>query len=454
MLKKLPGLAALAATSALAITAATAAPATAQSADELKAELAALKAKMAEIEKRLQKTEEEQKKHDLKVEAKGAPQFSGIGFKNFKLRGRIQTDVGIVGDPDRIGTGSAMNFSPDNGLGTTTEFRRARLGVEGEIADWAYKAEFDFADNKVSAKDVLLEYKGIDGIKLTLGHQKTGVSAGEETSSRFVPFMERAAFNSAFGFDRELGASVSSHGATWGVKAGIYATGALSGNDEENGYALAGRAFNRFDVGGGFIQLGGSLEFRDKSGAISRFRARPFLHTTDTRFVDTGTVDVSDSLFYGGEILAQRGPVSFTGEYGRLRANRPGGLANASFQGGYAQLGWILTGESRGYKKSEGIWDRTKPAQPLGKGGFGALELNLGIDWVDLTDNRAGIAGGNQYAVLAGFTWIPVSHVRFLVNYGRVKVDTSPTRVKLGSDGTLTRSFSTNAFGIRGQIDW
>ncbi len=437
-----------------------AAPAAAQSVAELQQQIEALKAQLQALEKKVRSVEKAKKTAGLEVEAKGAPRFSGAGFRAFKLRGRVQTDLGIVGDPDRIGSGTApVDFAPDRGLGTTTEFRRARLGVEGEIADWKYKIEADFANNEVDVTDAYLEYKGFDGVGITIGNQKTPVSMNEQTSSRFITFMERAAFTDAFAFARELGVSVNLHGRNWHWKSGVYSNGGLNGSDEKSGYVLASRAHYTLPVEDGFLHLGGSVEFRDQGAAPTRLRQRPFLHTTDTRFVSTGTMPVKSSVFLGAELAAQRGAVSFAGEYGRQMTNfvngmMPGASDSADFQGGYATLGWFLTGERKAYKASKGAWDRTKPLHPLGSGGYGALQLNAGIDWIDLTDRRAAVSGGGQYSLNLGLSWIPVSHVRFLVNYAHIRVSDSPERVKLTKSGLPRPDFSTDAVGIRGQIDW
>ncbi|MFQ5346861.1 MAG: OprO/OprP family phosphate-selective porin [Rhodothalassiaceae bacterium] len=434
-------------------------PAAAQSARELMQQIETLKAQLQALEKKVASAEAKESP-DLKVEAKGAPRFTGKGFKAFKLRGRVQTDLGIVGDPDTIGSGtSPADFSPDRGLGTTTEFRRARLGVEGEITDWKYKIEADFANNEVDVTDAYLEYKGFDGVGITIGNQKTGVSMNEQTSSRFITFMERAAFTDAFGFARELGVTVNFHGKNWHWKSGVFSNGGLDGSDEKSGYVLASRAHYTMPLDEGFLHLGGSVEYRDQGAAPSRLRQRPFLHTTNTRFVSTGKMPVESSVFLGAELAAQHGPLSFEGEYGRQMTNfvngaMPGGADSADFQGGYATLGWFLTGEKKGYKASKGAWDRTKPLHPLDKGGYGALQLNAGVDWIDLSDQSAAVNGGGQYSINLGLTWIPISHVRFLVNYAHIRVSDSPERVKLTKSGVVRPSFSTNAFGLRGQIDW
>ena len=436
-----------------------ASPAAAQSVSELQQQIEALKAQLEALEKKVSSAEKAGPA-DLEVEAKGAPRFSGSGFKAFKLRGRVQTDLGIVGDPDSIGTGTTPgDFAPDRGLGTTTEFRRARLGVEGEITDWKYKFEADFANNEVDVTDAYLEYRGFPGADITIGNQKTPVSMNEQTSSRFITFMERAAFTDAFAFSRELGISVNLHGKNWHWKSGVYSNGGFNGSDEKSGYILASRAHYTAPSEAGFVHFGASVEFRDEGAAHSRLRQRPFLHSTDTRFVNTGTMPVESSVFLGAELAAQHGALSFAGEYGRNMTNfvngaMPGGRDSADFQGGYATLGWFLTGETKAYKASKGAWDRTKPLRPLGAGGYGALQLNAGIDWIDLSDHKAAVIGGGQYSLNLGLTWIPISHVRFLVNYARIRVSDSPERVKLTSAGSLRPDFSTNAFGVRGQIDW
>ncbi len=460
MTNSLRQLAALAGTTAIALACLTTQPAAAQNAEDLRAELAALRARMAELEKRLEAAEKKQEEPDLKVEAKGAPRLSGKGFKKFKIRGRVQSDFGIVGSPARIGSRTASGgFAPDHGLGTTTEFRRARLGVEGEITHWKYKFEADFANNEVDVTDAYLAYKGLDGVTITVGNQKTPVSLNEQTSSRFIAFMERAAFTDAFGFSRELGITANVHGKNWHWKSGVFSDAGFGGNDENSGVILASRAHYTVLLPDGFLHLGGSVEYRNKGAAHGRFRQRPFLHTTDTRFVNTGEMPVDGNLFTGFEIAAQHGPLTFEGEFGNDRVDltapiMPGGKARAGFQGGYATLGWFLTGERKAYSASKGAFGRTKPLHPVNEGGIGAWQLNLGVDWIDLTDKRAAVFGGNQHSFNLGLTWIPIGHVRFLVNYGHVKVAGSPDRVKRAKSGMLTRSFSTNAFGIRGQIDW
>ena len=60
---------------------------------------------------------------------------------------------------------------------------------------------------------------------------------------------------------------------------------------------------------------------------------------------------------------------------------------NPSFWGGYIEAGYFLTGETRGYKN--GTWDRTKVLKPFSKGGWGAVQLNGRVDYLDLDIEQA-----------------------------------------------------------------
>ena len=57
---------------------------------------------------------------------------------------------------------------------------------------------------------------------------------------------------------------------------------------------------------------------------------------------------------------------------------------NPSFCGGYFEVGYFLTGETRAYKG--GKWDRTKVLKPFNEGGWGAIQINGRVDYVDLSD--------------------------------------------------------------------
>ncbi|GAB4145449.1 MAG: hypothetical protein Tsb0016_15430 [Sphingomonadales bacterium] len=376
----------------------------------------------------------------LKVDAKGAPRFSGEGFKNFKLRGRVMADFGHVSGAGQLN---------DPGLGTTTEIRRARIGVEGGFAAFSYRIEADFADNDVAMADAYVRWRNGD-FDVTVGNQRAPFSMEEMTSSLHSAFLERAGFTDSFGFDREIGVTLTWSGDHYGLSGGVYSDARLSGDDEANGYLVSGRGHYVFDVGEGWAMLGASAMHRASGAAPTRYRNRPLIHTTDTRFISATTNASSDTL-WGVETAGAWGPFWAAAEWAWARADLPAPLAaglDAKYQadGGYVHAGWYITGEARGFNKGKGIWSSTTPRRALSEGGFGAFALALGWEDNDLSDQGAGVIGGRQTGYLASLTWIPETHVRFIAQYALVEVD--DRFPDLDGNGHV------DVFGLRTQVSW
>ncbi len=252
---------------------------------------------------------------DLKVKWKGAPELSSNDGKfSFKVRGRLQTDYNAI-DQDFDITGR-----PDV---SAAELRRARLGVEGVVFyDVAYKFEVDFANDEVAIKDAYVEYNGLaDGLSLRAGNFKTPNSIDEMTSSRFLTFLERAAFVDAFALDRQIGGGIIYAKEHFTLSAGIF--GPFAEDDEaylkdvKTGAARATVAPINRDVNGvhQVVHLGASWRMRENSedlrspeegsttnpfnDQLFRYRARGAdLHLAD-RFVQTPQIFSSTRIRSG-----------------------------------------------------------------------------------------------------------------------------------------------------------
>jgi phosphate-selective porin OprO/OprP len=83
----------------------------------------------------------------------------------------------------------------------------------------------------------------------------------------------------------------------------------------------------------------------------------------------------------------------------------------------------------------------------MGKGGMGALQVNLRYDRLDLSD--AGIAGGRQNGLAVSLIWTPTEYTRLMMNYGRIRY-ADAIHPASGDD----TSYSVDAFGMRAQIDF
>ena len=434
---------------------------------------------------------------------KGAPQLSDSSGWSFKPRGRIQYDAGYIDNPnDSILT---------RNLGFNSRMRRIRLGAEGTIpGGFGYKFEMDFANSTVGFGDVVLTYAPKDKPwSLTLGNHETHDGLEQISSSRFLSFLERAQMNDAFTNTRRLGISLGlqDKANVARLAAGIFTGHSIDAGFDNEGWIAAARATYSPQALGGTVHLGANVQhrrFQSNNGATlsnsvgapstnqqARYRARPFLQTTDVRFVDTGAFAAKSDTIVGAELAGIFGPLHVTGEaqWTSVDAYQAGDILTGldafpaatflvpsddpSFFSWYAEAGWFLTGETRGYRN--GIWDRTKVLKPFSKKGWGALQANLRYDFLDLnsralqqgfTNNFTTGAfaasnnlarGGTQSGFLASLIWLPEDYVRFMLQFAHTRVRGGPfaATVEPGSTDPLDeRGYGVNSVAARAQVDF
>lgn len=445
----------------------TATPARAQDADT--AELAELRAMVAELSSRigvLSERIEELEAEDAAAPApaaaaapvvaasgtpapapaaqiawRGAPEVTGEGGWSFKPRGRLQLDAGTVSAPEGI---------VDTSLGFGSEVRRAYLGVEGRVpGGFGYRAEVDVANSSVEVTDLYITYQASDSLTLMAGQTKPFWGLEELTSDLFTSFNERAALNNAFGYERRLGLNGVWTSGPVIVQAGVFTDNVADLNDDgNNSVSLHGRVVFAPRIGESQLHLAANANWRDLNDAASsvRYRVRPFIHTPDIRFVDTGTLPAENETGYGLEAAWISGPFHAAGEAHWQDVDNGLAAYDPSFFGGYAEVGYFLTGgDTRGYRG--GVFDRTRPANPLGDGGFGALQLNLRYDFLDL--NSGPVIGGTQDGLLGSLVWIPTAYTRLILNYGHLRYGDAAIATPSGD-----RDYSVDSLSVRAQIDF
>ncbi len=438
---------------------------------------------------------------------KGAPQFTDVSDGwSFKVRGRLMLDAAYAGKP--------TNYVANRNLGFNARVRRFRIGAEGSIpGGFGYKAEADFANSAVGFGDVILTYAPANKpFSVTVGNQESLDGMEQQTSSRWSSFIERAQINDAFLNTRRLGISAGykSSDNLFRADIGAFTAHSIDGSVDNDGWIGAARMTYTPFVANGFVHLGLNYQHREfqsnnnatasaslgapSTNQIARYRARPFLQTTDQRFVDTGNFAANGDDIFGVEAYGVFKSLHLGGEAQmvKVKAYGPGSVrtgldaftggslvtatSDPTFWGGHFEVGYFLTGETRGYKN--GLWDRTKVLKPFNKGGWGAVQLTGRFDYLDLDDSKlingtttnfatgaqttAALAarqarGGKQTGYLAGLTWIPVDYVRFMANYIHTNVDGGPFAAAANptsTDPVNQRSYSTDAFAVRAQIDF
>lgn len=399
-------------------------------------DLADLKKQLAALAKKVEKLEAAKKKS---VTVKKAEPAFGLatddGLFEMNIRGRIYADYIKASDSD-----GSMDSSG-------TEFRTARLGVEGKAwKDVKYKFEAEFDGSDIAIKDAYMAFKTSMG-SLTAGQFKTPNSLDEQTSSRHIAFLERGSFTDAFSFSRQLGFMWSNGNKNYTTKLGVF-----KGSSEDDGQGdltIAGRATYGDTMDGGTWMVGGSFRNRDNDSQ-HRYRQRPHVHLSD-RFVNTDRIGNGDDFFMGAEAAMQYGSLYASSEYGVLSA-KEASMSNPGdsfkMKGGYIDIGYFLTGEKRPLKTEKGAWDRPKVNNPINKGGMGAVSLNLRYDILDMTG--AGIYGGEQDTWIFGVNWYLNRHTRIVANYSHSSIDKAFNVAANGADGKN----SVDAFGVRFQVDW
>ncbi len=438
---------------------------------------------------------------------KGAPlyEYKEAGW-SFKPRGRIQYDVGYVSNPnDNIIT---------RNLGFNTRARRIRLGAEGTIpGGFGYKFEMDFANAATGFGDVILTYAPKNKPwSLSIGNHETFNGLEQISSSRFLSFMERAAFDDAFINTRRIGISAGlvNKAGDMRFNAGLFTAHSIDGTFDNDGWIGAARAVYSPMMGSNQLHFGVNFqhrEFQSNNGAtvatgsgqpsanqVARYRARPFSQTTDQRLVDTTNFAAKGDNIFGLEAagIFKSLHVAAEGQYLSANAYEAGDTfsggdpldffstasvlvpsGNPSFWGGYLEAGYYLTGETRGYKN--GLWDRTKVLKPFSKGGWGAVQVNGRVDYLDLDSSKlkngfsnnftSGAApasinlgrGGKQLGLLAGIVWIPEDYFRLYLQYAHARITGGPTAT-LAEPGPTPpldkRKYGVDVVSARAQIDF
>lgn len=309
----------------------------------------------------------------------------------------------------RVHVDAALYDEDISELGSGTEFRRARVLLQGEFdEDWGYKAEYDFAESTADLKDAFLQFNGLPAGKIKIGHFKQAFSLEELTSSNYTTFMERALPN-VFVPSRRIGVGYEHYAQPFGVAAGVYGN-TVTDNDEDEGFGAAGRVVFAPDLGEATVlHLGLAATFMEPETTDTgvdgiRIRQRPESHVTSTRLVDTGTLEMASSLQnYGLEAAWNSGSLSFQGEY--MVSSVDTDLGDFDFDGWYVYGSWFPGGETRPYK--EGAFGRVEADN--------AWELALRYSSLDLDDGA--VQGGTEDDITLGVNYYVNPHLRFMVNY-------------------------------------
>jgi phosphate-selective porin OprO and OprP len=354
---------------------------------------------------------------------------------------------------DNIWTDDDGSSAEDSG----TELRRARLGFQGTfLKHWKSKLEVDFANSGTpSWKDSWISYNGKNSLGkyfIKVGHHHVPFGHTTISSSKYMPLMRRPLFGDGPTLSRAVGVAIREDSKRWFVHAGVFRPGLSSSSDERGDNSGSSDAIHTA------IRVAGTPVFQDKKHLVHV--GASYLHTNNNgdsfNYVDNalithigsgGTLDANfgrntkDIDAFDLEALSVWGPFHVVGEYVHWSVNDPDGDADLSAWS--IDAGWFLTGESMKYKA--GQFSGISPKNPFLRGGFGAWQIAVRYENMDLNDGTA-ITGGEAYVFTAGINWYPVKNIRFMANYAHVLDYDRP--------GNANNGLEPSAFSLRGQVYW
>lgn len=325
-----------------------------------------------------------------------------------------------------------------NENGSGTEMRRARIGVKAQFRrHWYGEVDMDFADSRADLKDAYLEYNPSDRFSVRWGNFKEIFSLEQNTTSRYLTFLERPMVTRALTPDRRIGMQ-----AVWSRAPLLLAGGVhfqdVGGWEEvqirkdnnadlgaDEGYSFTGKVIlmpwpHRGDQG---MHLGLAASYRtpktDDELHTMRFDTRGPANVNRRKYLDTDRLaDVDHSVLAGMDLAAYRKGLRFQGEYSTVDVTRTGTLGTEHFNGFYVQGSAMLFGGQYRYNRAEGEF-----TQPSLGSARGDLEMAARFEYLDLNSRAAGTMGGAGEAWTVGLNYYPNNNVKFMVNFAIVNHD-------------------------------
>ena len=401
---------------------------------ELKAQLAALTAKVVELEER----------NDAQ---------SGVNIDTAAQLDKLTTGTTVVDTKGGIKVTSAdkkfeatvggrihfdayafdRDIAPVTG---TTEFRRARLTLGGKAYGWDYKLEQDFSagTNLDGLRDAYIA-TGLWGGKATIGHFKPYRSMEELTSSNEILMMERP-FASASGlfsgrqFQQGVGYQRSGENYTAGFTA-FNLRGAAAARNE--GMGASGRVtYAPINNDNNTLHFGGwaSVENLNRGSAdisaVENYAGR----RGPSQTMATVTGASGDSITaYALEAAGSFGPWFFQGEFANSTWGAPLGK-DQDLQTWYLQGSWLINGGHKAYKSATGVFASPKYVDK------GLWELTARYDSAENKD----VPNREVNTWILGMNYYVNPNLRFMFNYTQ-------------GDNRVTGD-ETAQYAVRTQFSW
>jgi len=294
--------------------------------------------------------------------------------------------------------------------------------------------EVGFA-NGFSLNPTFMSYEGLGkNHLLTWGYIPSPFSLEAESSSKTLPFMERALPVTTFAPSLGVGGMYHFWN-NWSVfkvsltqpAYGLFADATADKGRGDDPWGGTARGIVAPLVSQGkVVHVGGSLSFQtvtpDQQGKPSLvFTSAPELKSRRTEnFVAAPIFNANRFYVANVEAAGQWGPLQLDAEYFQTLVSRHqvAGVPHddLTFRGWYTQANYFLTGETRDYRPRDARF-----AGVTNRHAWGALQLAARYSSVDL--NNRDIQGGKEDNIGVSLNWYVSSNIRWMLNYVRVMVE-------------------------------
>lgn len=361
----------------------------------------------------------------------------GTGNWKLQLNGRIQTDY--------------RTYQPDEWKNDTFSIRRARFGgTFSFLKDFAVRVEGEYANDNTGAKGTTaltygyLDFNRWPAAKIRVGQFKPFFGLERPQSTNFTDFTELSlATNngSIFTSTYDRGVMVFGDPLPWlNYNAYIVNGTAQNVDDVRDSKDIGGRINANFAsftenkdlvLHVGASASTGSIGFSTSAGnSIAQSTEGSGVQFFNVANISSALTSDRDRL--GLETALAYGPVKVQAEYinANFEGKRGPTAAGIAFDNDikvwYADLNWLVTGESYADTYKSGVFGRLKPKNNFDtKDGWGAFELGLRYSKFDASDFKSLLPAATATAAFsseasswtAGAKWIMNPNSRLVLNY-------------------------------------
>lgn len=378
----------------------------------------------------------------------------GSGAWRLGINGRVQADY--------------RSFSPDVAAADTFNIRRARLGVNVGLKDFAARLEAEYSGSSLGLTYAHVDYIHFNGFKLRAGQFKPSYGLERSMNANFTDFQERGSTDYLLGatFDR----GIMAYGEP--IPGLFYSAAWLNGKGFSTAKDTGDDANPKYDNKDALVRVVGNIAqfagWEDSVVHVGGFYAKgeqepgsnPTLTVqTEGRGAAVFSANAFDKAVdrsrQGYELALARGPVKLQAEH--ITERFDGNGFNRDLSAWYASVNWLVTGESFASTYKDGMFGRLRPKHEFtwGGDGWGALQLGAryskfdGHDFITTNGTDPGTLATNSSNEFdtwtLGANWILTPYVRLIANYVHTSFDMPVTTKAIRHEDAIT---------VRAQMDF